>query len=266
MSLEIITADQRMADMTTKGVILGPAGVGKTTLLKTLPPATTLFVSLEEGEISLQREDEYGPAFMGDTIRPSNWVELVQLTEALYMNPRPPALAKYKLIFFDSITVASHWCFQWAQTQPRAFSEKTGKPDIRGAYGLTADTMIEWAWALKRLPGVSVWLIGGLEQTRLDPDNEYSPLVWRPLLVGKGTAKELPFIMDYCLVMNRFQHDGQPYTGLFTDPWGEYGSVPVKTRGGGFAAIEPPNLGAFINKALGRPASLIAPPPDAIAA
>ena len=42
MSLRIITADERLAaDTKTTMAIFGPTGVGKTSLLKTLPPAET---------------------------------------------------------------------------------------------------------------------------------------------------------------------------------------------------------------------------------
>ena len=54
----------------------------------------------------------------------------------------PAMLAKYSLIFVDSITVAGRLCLQWAKGQPQAFSEKTGKPDTRGAYGLHASELV----------------------------------------------------------------------------------------------------------------------------
>jgi len=43
-ALPIITADQRLAETRgIKGVIFGPSGIGKTTLLWTLMATTTLF-------------------------------------------------------------------------------------------------------------------------------------------------------------------------------------------------------------------------------
>ena len=44
----------------------------------------------------------------------------------------------YRTIFFDTMTAAARLCFRWASAQPEAFSERTGKPDLRGAYGLHA--------------------------------------------------------------------------------------------------------------------------------
>jgi hypothetical protein len=259
MSLTIITADQRMAEQNVKGTILALAGVGKTTLLKTLDAPTTLCISAEGGLLSVQRDDEFGPRFAGDTIEPANWLELKSVLDGFKMNPRPPALAKYKTIFIDSISVASKWCLEWAQTQPEAVSEKTGKPNLLGAYGLLGREMEAWAWGWKNLPGVNVWFVGGLERK----ENDIGQKEWLPLMAGSKLASALPYIMDFVIVMARFKaEDGKTYTGFFTDPKGEFGTVPVKTRGGGFSAIEQPHLGKFMAKALGR--SSIAPPPSVV--
>ena len=54
MGLPIISADQRLAERHgVKLVLLGFWGLGKTTQLKTLPEASTLFVDLEAGDLAL---------------------------------------------------------------------------------------------------------------------------------------------------------------------------------------------------------------------
>ena len=55
-SLRIVTADQRLAEANGKTTIalFGPSGVGKTSLLKTLPAEETLCVDLEAGLKSVQ--------------------------------------------------------------------------------------------------------------------------------------------------------------------------------------------------------------------
>lgn len=270
MALSIVTAEQRLAEATIKGLVLGPAGVGKTTLLKTLDPATTLCISAEGGMLSVQKDDEYGPRFLGDTIEPGNWAELKTILDGFQRKDRPPELAKYKTIFIDSISVASKWCFEWCQSQPDAFSEKTGKPNLLGAYGLLGREMVSWVWGWKNLSGLNVWLVGGIERK----DNDLGGKDWLPLLMGAKLQAELPYIMDYVVVMARFKAgDGNIYTGFHTDPRSEYGTVPVKTRGGGFDPIERPHLGAFMAKALGHspataatPPSIVQPPPDSAAA
>ncbi len=270
MALQIITADQRIADATVKGQIWGPAGIGKTTLLKTLQASTCLCVSAEGGLISVQRDDEFGPRYAGDTIEPRGWLEVGQITDG-FCGPidrpfasaaeRPGPLQKYQTVFIDSTSVISNWCFAWAQTQPDAFSEKktlangNPAPDIRGAYGLLGREMTDWAWRWKNAPGINVWLVGGLSYSLEDGHT--------PLLMGQAAKNALPYIMDYVLVMDRLKaQDGNTYTGLFTSAiaFPQYATVPVKVRGGGFDAFERPHLGHFMAKALGRSSAPAAPP------
>jgi len=67
--LPIVSAVERMAER--KGVkllLLGKSGIGKTTRLKDLDPATTLFLDIEAGDLSVAD-------WPGDTIRPASWPE-----------------------------------------------------------------------------------------------------------------------------------------------------------------------------------------------
>jgi len=257
MALAIITADQRMRSATVKGMVLGKAGVGKTTLIKSLDPATTLCLDVEGGMLSVQRDDRFGPAWRGDSIKIESWPEAKAVLEAF--KAKHPAFTKYHSVFIDSISIASRMCFDWCKEQPEAFNKKGEKNNL-GAYGLLGLEMPDWCWGWKHLDGVNVWLVGGLEQKEVLGVKE-----WVPLTTGSKLASELPFIMDCCLVMDRFKAaDGNYYVGLFTDALKnpEYASVPVKTRIDGLDQIEPPHLGKLMAKAIGSsPQS--APPPSA---
>ena len=67
MALPIITADQRLAEARgIKGCIFGGSGIGKTSLLWTLDPATTLFIDLEAGDLAIE-------GWAGDSVRPRTW-------------------------------------------------------------------------------------------------------------------------------------------------------------------------------------------------
>src|SRR3546814_16047227 len=63
------SAEQLLAEKRgSKGVILGPSGVGKTTLLKTADATRTLFIDLEAGDLAVLD-------WPGDSVRPRTWQE-----------------------------------------------------------------------------------------------------------------------------------------------------------------------------------------------
>ncbi len=156
--LRIITADERLAqNRGIKGVITGQSGIGKTSLAWTLDAGTTFFLNFEAGDLALQ-------GWQGDMIDVRTWEQARDLA-CLIGGPNPAfrpdqpysqahydhvlgelgdlaTLDKYQTVFVDSITVASRLCLQWCKGQPQAFSERTGKPDMRGAYGLLGQEMI----------------------------------------------------------------------------------------------------------------------------
>ncbi|WP_342269448.1 AAA family ATPase [Rickettsia endosymbiont of Orchestes rusci] len=62
--LPIISADERLAEKRgIKGCIFGGYGIGKTSLLWTLPAETTLFFDLEAGDLAVE-------GWQGDSVRP----------------------------------------------------------------------------------------------------------------------------------------------------------------------------------------------------
>ncbi len=262
MALAIITAEQRIRSAPVKAQIWGPAGRGKTTLLKTLDNPTTLAICPEDGMLSVQKDDEFGPRFTGDSIIPENWPEHQQILAAFKANPRPFALQKYRTIFIDSTSIISKQCFDWAKDQPAAFN-KQGQPNKLGQYGLLGEEMCTWAWGWKSIPDLNVFMIGGLEMKETENNGKQ----WQPLVMGSKLANELPYIFDYSLVMDHLKaDDGKTYTVLYTSSitHPQYASVPLKTRGGGLAPIEQPHLGRLMAKALGF-APNSAPPPSTVA-
>ncbi len=182
--LKIIKADERMkrTNDCVKAVIFGPAGVGKTYQARTLDPKSTLFVDLEAGTLALGKDwkgDVLDIRSTANDMGAHPW-ELARAI-ALWLGGPDPAdqgaysrasyedvckafgdpagHAQYTTLFVDSITVASRMCFQWCQLQPEAFSDKTGKPDTRGAYGLLGREMIRWVTQLQHTPK-NVILVG----------------------------------------------------------------------------------------------------------
>jgi hypothetical protein len=260
MPFPIITADQRLAEnRRSSGVILGPAGVGKTTLLKTTDPDRSLFVDLEDGDLAVRD-------WMCDTVRPRTWRECrdlacfiggpnpalrddqaysqahYELVCAEYGDPRQ--LDKYSLIFVDSITVAGRLCLQWSKGQPQAYSEKSGKPDNRGAYGLHGTELISWLTQWQHVRSKDIWLVGILDE-KLD---DFNRKVFSPQIEGSKATLELPGIVDQVISMVVLKDDAGNQKRSFVcqhiNPWG----YPAKDRSGRLDIVEEPHLGHLISK------------------
>ena len=260
MALPIISADERLAQRKgIKGCIFGRSGIGKTSLLWTLNAPTTLFMDLEAGDLAVEGWD-------GDTLRPRTWKECRDF--AVFIGGPNPALRedqpysqahfdevcgrfgdpavvnRYETIFIDSITVAGRLCFQWCRGQPEAFSDKTGKPDIRGAYGLHGREMIAWLTHLQHARGKHVWFVGILDE-KLD---DFNRKVFQPQIDGSKTGLELPGIVDQVITMADIADaNSQPqrtFVCQTLNPWG----YPAKDRSGRLAIVEEPHLGRLMAK------------------
>lgn len=259
MALKIISADQRMAEQGgIKGVIFGPAKIGKTSLLWTLDPASTLFVDLEAGGLSVA-------GWQGDSIQIQDWTQARDLacflgganssrrSDQPYSQAHfdyvcqeygdPSLVAKYQTIFVDSITVASRLAFQWANGQPEAFSEKTGKKDQRGAYGLLGQEMIAWVTQLQHIGARNVWFVGLLDAKRDDFNRPY----FEPQIEGSKTGLELPGIVDEVITMAEIPGEDKPYRAFVCQRPNEWG-YPAGDRSGKLNVIEEPHLGRLMEK------------------
>jgi hypothetical protein len=147
---------------------------------------------------------------------------------------------------------------QYAKTQPAAFSDKTGKEDIRGAYGLLGREVIQMLKHLQHAPGKNVIFVGKLESVTDDFGREH----WQPQMEGGKIARELPGIVDEVVTMAFFDHDpaaadpsaqwrhnpGKGAHRVFVcrspNPWG----LPAKDRSGNLDLVEEPHLGRLIEK------------------
>jgi hypothetical protein len=263
MALRIITADERLAEpRSIKAAIVGKPGAGKTWLLNTTSPVTTLFIDLEAGDLAVQ-------GWRGASIRPRTWEECRDL--ALFLAGPNPALRDdqpysaaqyarvlqaygdparmdhYVTLFIDSITVAGRLCFQWCRGQPEAFAERTGKPDVRGAYGLHGREMIAWLTHLQHARGRNVIFVGILDE-KLD---DFNRRVFSLQIEGSKTSLELPGIVDEVLTLAEIKDQGgQPFRALVCqtlNPWG----YPAKDRSGRLDMLEPPDLGRLFAKIRG---------------
>ncbi len=273
----LITADERLAAANNRNTIaiFGPAGVGKTRLLYTLPPDDTVCLDLEAGMKSVQ-------GWRGSSIPVRCWEHAVEMA-CLFGGPDPSRLPaetysaahyefccaqyaaivngpQFRTVFVDSITALTRYAMSWAQQQPEAFSDKKktadGKPapDTRGAYGIMGREVIRLLSHLQKAPGKNVVFIGGLDK-KIDQFNRET---WEPQTEGSKTAAELPYIVDQVATLSRFdysemtkewQHSPEKGAVLALctkrpNPWG----LPAKTRSESVEMIEEPHLGRLFEK------------------
>ncbi|WP_209760865.1 ATP-binding protein [Candidatus Liberibacter africanus] len=178
--LPIVSIDQRLSEKKgIKGCIFGESGIGKTSLLWTLPEESTLFVDLEAGDLPVKE-------WKGDVLRPTTWQGLRDL--AVFFAGANPSLGdkdvpysqkhydavcarfgdakqceKYETIFIDSITCSARMCFRHCEQQPEMVS-RGGQIDIRSVYGLHAKEMLNWISHLQRARTKNIWLVGILDR------------------------------------------------------------------------------------------------------
>ena len=272
MPVRIVTADERLATANNKTslAIFGPPGSGKTSLLKTLPPDQTVCLDLEAGMKSVQD-------WPGDSIPIRSFVDFRDL--AVLIGGADPAadpntwysaqhlqharsiyagsgieefLASKSIVFVDSITDLTRQVMVYARQQPEAFSERTGKPDVRGAYGLLGREVIQALKHLQHAPGKTVIFVGVLEKVT----DEFNITTWQPQMEGSKAGRELPGIVDQVMSLHLFARDADG--GYVLDekaserrlvcragnPFG----LPAKDRSGRLDVTEAPDLGALLAK------------------
>jgi hypothetical protein len=256
MTKIIPATDRTAAARGAKALIVGPTGVGKTSLLRTLDLASTLFVDIEAGDLAVQD-------LAVDTFRPRTWPQCRDLAVTLAgANPAVPAVAVYSqahydsaivelgvpraydTFFVDSLTAVGRLCFAWAQQQPEAFSERTGKRDLRGAYGLHAREMVAWLMHLQQARAVNVVFLGILEAIT----DDYNRTEHRLQLEGARTGRELPAVVDQVITYHWVDFGDGVATRAFIcttpNPW----QFPAKDRSGRLEQIEQPDLGKLLTK------------------
>ncbi len=297
----ITTAGERMAQGSSASLlILGPAKIGKTSLVKTLDVSSTLVVDMEAGMLALgdcdvdcinvrQRAVEMGvhpweflrdfacliagpnPAVTDDNLPYSNahYTYVVRT-----FGERDKVLGKYKTIFVDSITDLARLAFSWSKTQPEAFSDKKlgadGKPvpDGRGAYGKLGQELVGAGGLfnqLKHTTDKNLIFVGLLDLFK----DDYGRETWEAQIEGGKAKREIAGIFDQIISMVEMKYDGGQYRAFVCQNPNEWG-YPAGDRSGKLDVIEEPHLGKLLAKIAGNQErgalSYVIPSSEAVAA
>ncbi len=208
-----------------KMLVYGQSGVGKTTLIRTLP--APIILSAEGGLLSLQDSDipyvsVSSIADIGDTYE---W--LLKSEES----------KKFKSVALDSISEISEVFLS---------VEKKNTKDARAAYGSMNDRMTQLIRAFRDLPGRHVYFSAKMEKSTTDTD----ALLYAPSMPGKTLTQSLPYFFDEVLALRLIQDD-EGNVRRVLQCHGDL-SYQAKDRSGRLSAYEPADLGAIIAKIAGE--------------
>jgi len=156
------------------------------------------------------------------------------------------------------VTAISRLCFTHAEQQPEAFTDR-GRKDLRAIYGVHARGMIGLLNQFQHMRERTAIFVAVLEKNT----DESNISTWQPQIEGAKTGRELPAIVDEIVTMQWLDFGDRKPVRAFVctnpNPWG----YPAKDRSGRLEQIEPPNLGALLEKLTGpgqrKPFHIVSP-------
>lgn len=219
------------ATILTQGVkflVYGASGVGKTSLVRTLPEnAKTLILSAESGLLSIQDVDVDVLEVKSLSMLRNVFAELRGAKQGDRYVPEHD----YTWLVIDSISEIAEVILA---------EEKAKSKDVRKVYGELAETMLMLIKGFRDMPINVLFLC---KEQRIDDDGRQFAL---PSMPGKKTGEEMPFLLDEVFHMvARKGDDGQSERIFVTSP--DERRV-AKDRSGKLDQVEPAHIGNVMAK------------------
>lgn len=219
---------KRTGNLAASGVkclVYGQAGVGKTSLIPTLPSPVVL--SAEGGLLSIQGADV-------SFIEISSMADLMEAYQWLTASAEA---GQFQSVALDSISEIAEVVLA---------EELKRNKDGRAAYGELNNAMSGVIRAFRDLPGKHVYFTAKCEKAQ----DENGRMLYSPAMPGKTLTQQLPYFFD-CVFALRVEKDteGKTHRMMLTDGDGLW---TAKNRAAGrLDTWEAPDLGAIISKIAG---------------
>lgn len=217
----------------TTALIIGEAGIGKTSLIRTIPEEDRVCVlSAESGLLAVRDIVESG------RVEGYEITSFADMREAYQLLLSPDFQNRYKWIFLDSLTELSARC---VDAMKQKYQSKSDSFSLWGEYSDLMQMIIKGFRDLQSYSVVFTCL----------PSIETDELKRRYVgaaIAGKQLQERLTSYFDLVLYMTTRQtDDGTEYRCFLTQPIERY---PAKDRSGKLAPIEKPDLSHIQNKIL----------------
>lgn len=223
----IQSVDEFVQNYGVKMCVYGRAGLGKTTLIRTLP--NPIIISSEQGLLSLKGANL-------PMLRPV--FNLTDLKAHYALLNTPAMRQQFQSVAIDSLSDVAEVIL---------YDEKQKTKNGQKAYGeMNEQVLADVFRAFRNLQGYNVYFTAKEEW---DKDEQTGMQMYRPSMPGKVLTRELPFAFDELF---RYEvgrdANGQEWRALRTRPTP---NVEAKDRSGRLNEYEWPDLGQIITKMLG---------------